>query len=177
MAAQHDGEDSQLAVLRDGILCGNSTFRPGRGRVQHASSVYASVAAPSGAAGGDEEGALLWEYRDDRLKTQGPFTARKLLGWIKAGHLKPSRMARRAPSTPSSTADGGGKRDDFAPLSSAPYFASALAAGALPKAPAAVPKRALKHVLKHTPGRGAQAPCPYFSVLILAILIQELTLY
>ena len=45
---------------------------------------------------------------------QGPFTARKLLGWLKAGHLKPSRMARPHLSA-ISAADAEAMGDDAPP--------------------------------------------------------------
>ena len=115
-------------VVDAAVAVGLSTSSSGAQPTQSAS---ASAAAAAAASGCDDAAAELWEYRDDRLKTQGPFTARKLLGWIQNGHLKPSRMARRV------SADGhsGG---DFVPLSSARYFADALAAGALPAAPSTV---------------------------------------
>ena len=54
----------------------------------------------------------LWEYIDDRGRVQGPFTARKLLDWLKAGHLKPTRRGRlyvpppaEPPEQPASFAD------------------------------------------------------------------------
>ena len=34
-----------------------------------------------------EEAAQLWEYWDDHGRVQGPFSAAKLLGWLRAGHL------------------------------------------------------------------------------------------
>eukprot|EP00967_Tisochrysis_lutea_P066944 scaffold87404_cov32-Tisochrysis_lutea.AAC.1 len=40
------------------------------------------------------EASSLWEYWDDRGRIQGPFSAAKIVHWIRAGHLKPTRMVR-----------------------------------------------------------------------------------
>ena len=89
-----------------------------------------------------EENAL-WEYRDDCGKAQGPFTARKLLSWLKAGHLKPRRAARPvSPPAVAAAAEGTAEvvAESFKPLAQWAWFAAALAAGALPAAPPVAPQ-------------------------------------
>jgi hypothetical protein len=90
-------------------------------------------AAPQAAPMTDEEAASLWVYRDDRGKEQGPFTARKLLGWLKAGHIRASRLAR--PHEQGATNEGGNGRDSYRALSDTPLFARALDQGILPAVP------------------------------------------
>ena len=58
---------------------------------------------------------------------QGPFTAEKIVAWLRAGNLKPNRMVRQPGST------------SFSPLRETPPFARVLASGILPAAPPAVP--------------------------------------
>ena len=72
----------------------------------------------------------LWEYHDDHGKVQGPFSAPKLLGWLRAGHVKASRMVRRH------GVDGEGR---FSQLSSTQPFERVLGAGLLPAPPPAMP--------------------------------------
>lgn len=86
----------------------------------------------------DEAAAsALWEYCDDRGRPQGPFTARKLLKWLRGGHLKSDRRAR--PYVDERGATGEANGTPFAPLSDAPFFRCALANGAVPAPPPAVP--------------------------------------
>ena len=63
-----------------------------------AGGVGEAAGSASGAADGTslsaEEAAVLWEYWDDHGRVQGPFSAAKLLGWLRAGHVKASRMVR-----------------------------------------------------------------------------------
>ena len=59
--------------------------------------------------------------------SQGPFTAGKVVAWLRAGHLKPNRMVRQPGSS------------SFSPLRETPPFARVLASGILPAAPPAVP--------------------------------------
>ncbi len=102
----------------------------------------ASAALPTGTHAHDDASAALteeavWEYVDDRGRLQGPFTGRKLLGWLVAGHLKRTRRARPyVPETaPAAQADAAPSKrlDEWG------WFAAALAGGALPAAPVAPP--------------------------------------
>lgn len=120
-----------------------------------AASVPASSASAAAAASVDcgnsttaaEDAAMaaaLWEYYDDRGKVQGPFSARKLLSWLKGGHLKPSRMARPyvgegGAATAAASSGGSASGGAYTPLGEIPYFAAALKAGALPPAPPTAP--------------------------------------
>ena len=58
---------------------------------------------------------------------QGPFTAEKIVAWLRTGNLKPNRMVRQPGPT------------SFSPLRETPPFARVLASGILPAAPPAVP--------------------------------------
>jgi hypothetical protein len=84
----------------------------------------------------------LWEYVDDHGRLQGPFTARKLLGWLRAGHLKRTRRARLY--VPDTTPPLGGPGEAAAAplkrLDEWDWFAAALTGGALPAAPVAPPQ-------------------------------------
>ena len=111
----------------------------------------AAIAADASADGTDD---TLWEYADDHGRIQGPFTARKLLGWLRAGHLKRTRRARlhvveplEDPNSTSFAAKfaqagtfGGASSNPeaFVRLDEWQWFARALATdGVLPAAPAA----------------------------------------
>ena len=115
----------------------NSIFQPGQKEVVDAA--VAVPAAPPSSSNVFHDSNItaraafddtLFEYYDDHGKPQGPFTAKKLMGWLKGGHLKPTRMARQY--TPGQQNEG---RSGFTPLNEIQYFAEKLNDGALPKAP------------------------------------------
>lgn len=91
---------------------------------------------------------MLWEYADDRGRIQGPFSARKLLGWLQAVSLKQKqyespRLAVQLVTSIACCWQGALKPNrkvrahgmiDFTPMDSISLFAGVLAA-ALPKPP------------------------------------------
>ncbi|KAL1526673.1 hypothetical protein AB1Y20_015376 [Prymnesium parvum] len=91
-------------------------------RSELAADAQAVVAKPQTAAVAEEELEALWEYADDRGRVQGPFSARKLLGWVEKGALKPDRKVRRHGAT------------DFVPLGSVAPFSVSITS-ALPAPP------------------------------------------
>ena len=112
--------------------------------VSSAGATSPSIAGNASAATTDlpNMDEALWEYVDDHGRLQGPFTARKLLGWLRAGHLKRTRRARLyVPDT--APFIGGPGEAAAAPLKRLDewdWFAAALTGGALPAAPVAPPQ-------------------------------------
>ena len=123
-----------------------------------------------GGGGGGDDAPLdersLWEYVDDEGRTQGPFTARKLLSWLRSGHLKATRRVRRYIAAYGGGAGGGGAEGgsgsgggggvgsgssgggggDYVPIASVECFARALFMGrVLPPPPPATPSLSAGH--------------------------------
>ena len=90
-----------------------------------------TASSDDGASLSADEGASLWTYYDDHGKVQGPYSAAKLLSWLRAGHLRATRMVR-----PHGADSEHGR---FEAIRATQPFARVLGAGVLPAPPPTVP--------------------------------------
>jgi len=94
------------------------------------------------------EAAALWEYRDDYGDAQGPFSAGKLMAWLHAGYVQPTRGVRPYNFNTATWPQPGAPaiRSVFTPMWEVPPFARLLSDVLPPPAP---PAQAVEYLLSH----------------------------